>query len=311
MTVNSANRRTLADIVLRLLVAAGALAVLLLGIRAVVNGAGTHGPAAEVRTRIAVPAGNAGPASNGSDVRLSGMHLVFHATFQGSSLDPAIWTTCYPWDDTPAGCTNYGNPEFQWFLPAQAQVAHGALRLVASREPTHGYSATGKPEVYGWRSGMVTTYGSFSFTYGYVQFRARLASGAGFWSALWMLPANLSWPPEIDVAEVLGGNPTQPSYFYHPPGAPTEGGSPSRPSANLSKGWHTFGVDWRPGSITWYTDGHRVYQYRGPTPSTPMYLLADLAVSWGISSSSPPHAALYIKSVRVYQSLAASPGSPR
>jgi beta-glucanase (GH16 family) len=312
MTVNAANRGTRGDIAFRLLVAVGASALLLLGISAIVNGVGTRGAPVVPRTSMPASAGNAGPAPNGSDATWSGMRLVFHATFQGSSLDHAIWTTCYPWHDSPVGCTNYGNPEYQWFLPAQVQVAHEALRLVASREPTHGYSATGNPEMYGWRSGMVTTYGSFSFTYGYVQFRARVASGAGFWSALWMLPVNLSWPPEIDVVEILGGNPTQPSYFYHPPGvAMFEGGFASRPIANLSKGWHTFGVDWQPGSITWYTDGHRVYQYRGPTPNTPMYLLADLAVTVGISSSSPSHAALYIKSVRVYQGSGASPGSPR
>ena len=44
-------------------------------------------------------------------------------------------------------------------------------------------------------------------------------------------------------------------------------------------GWHTFGVDWRPGSLTFYYDGRKVgTQTRGVTGS-PHYLILNNAIS--------------------------------
>lgn len=231
----------------------------------------------------------------------NGMHLIFHVNFVSKDLNHSIWSTCFPWADQDQGCTNFGNPEFQWFLPSQVRIRQDSLELLASQKSTSGYDQEGKPITYAWRSGMVTTYRSLAFTYGYVEVTARLATGPGFWSALWLLPENQSWPPEIDLVELLGGNPERPSYFYHPQTGPYLGYAPPKPSPNLSRGWHTFAVDWEPGSIIWYTDNHEVYEYRGPTPDVPMYFLADLAVTLGTTRSSPRKVAMYIKSVSVYQ----------
>ena len=54
---------------------------------------------------------------------------------------------------------------------------------------------------FSYRSGMVTTAGHFEFTYGQVEFRALAPLGRGLWPALWLLPADRTWPPEIDVME--------------------------------------------------------------------------------------------------------------
>jgi len=48
---------------------------------------------------------------------------------------------------------------------------------------------------------------------------------------------------------------------------------------DYSAGYHTFGVDWRPGLLMWYVDGVERYRVSNQNvPSGPMYILANLAV---------------------------------
>jgi beta-glucanase (GH16 family) len=221
--------------------------------------------------------------------------LVFSAQFVGSNLEGAGWTTCYPWSN-PSGCTNASNGELEWYQPSAVTVSGGALHLTARRQ-----DAVGAGKRYRFTSGMVSTFKTFSFTFGYVEFRARLPRGPGLWSALWLLPRSESWPPEIDVIELFGGNPTRAALTYHPPKGPQRQQHVTTP--NLSVGWHDFAIDWRPGSIQWWIDGVPRFRVSGNTPSQPMYILMDLA----ISGAQPPDrstqfpASLDVQYVRVWQ----------
>ena len=47
----------------------------------------------------------------------------------------------------------------------------------------------------------------------------------------------------------------------------------------MTTGFHTYGVDWEPDTITWYFDGQKVFQTATPIDlNKPMYMIADLAV---------------------------------
>ncbi len=234
----------------------------------------------------------------------SGMRLVFSDDFTSTALDGSRWDTCYPWADNATGCTNFGNPELQWYLPSQAQLSNGALHLVASKTATSGTTKNGQPTTYQWRSGMVTTFPSLKFTYGYVQVSARIPKGDGFWPTLWLLPQTMAWPPEIDFMESHGNNTFGTALTFHP----VQGGQYQKgytSSKDLSVGWHTYGVDWEPGSITWYVDGTVAFKYTGTdVPAEPMYFLANLAISGDYnppSSSTPSTATFDVDSVRIYQ----------
>jgi beta-glucanase (GH16 family) len=211
--------------------------------------------------------------------------LAFSSDFEGTSLNTRVWGTCYPW-----ACTNAGNSELEWYRPQNVTVAGGKAQLTATATPTNGMP---------YASGLIQSNGSFNFTYGYAEIRVRFPSGAGLWPAFWMIPQNHTWPPEIDVVETRGDKPhlISENVFVTESSVPYFVRGP-----NFTAGYHTFGVDWEPHSITWYVDGVPE-RHINVSINEPMYLVANLAVS----GSDPPTAStsfpatLSIAFIRVYQ----------
>jgi beta-glucanase (GH16 family) len=244
----------------------------------------------------------AAPASASSPANpTAGMHLAFSATFPGTQLNTGVFETCYPWfPQNAGGCTNFGNAqEREWYLPSQVQVSNGAMHLVATETPTTGWNSSGQQETYQYASGMVTTFSSFNFTYGYIQIVARVPGGTGTWPALWLLPENETWPPEIDIMENYGSLHVVKDtiHWESASGAVYQTFSVTTPN-NLTVGWHTYALLWTPGSLTWYLDGSAVASYTGSNvPSQPMYFLANLA----IDGAAPQTSSFDIQSVQVWE----------
>jgi beta-glucanase (GH16 family) len=223
---------------------------------------------------------------------------VYSANFSGYTLDTKTWGTCYPWA-SQSGCTNFGNttdPEKEWYQPGQIKVENGALALIATRTPTQGYNQWGQPTQYACRSGMVTTFPGLDWKYGFLQITARVAFGKGLWSAFWLAPASMSWPPEIDVLEHWGSQAVSRVYL-HPIGLPRQKGQ--RLLANANVGWHTFTLKWTSTRLIWYFDGYQVYATTTGIPQQAMYLIANLAVD--DASPGGCDGTLFIKSVRLWQ----------
>jgi beta-glucanase (GH16 family) len=164
----------------------------------------------------------------------------------------------------------------EWYEPSQVSIRGGSLQLSASHLDTTGRTATGAQKTYPYRSGMVTTYPSLHFTYGYLQVVARVPSGPDLWPALWLLPVNANPKPEIDILE---GENTPRDYLiaFHPNASGQPFGHVTH-TPNLAAGWHTFGINWQPGSLTWYFDGEVIATVTTDVPAVPMYFLANLAV---------------------------------
>src|SRR3954464_14790123 len=108
-----------------------------------------------------------------------------------------------------------------------------------------------------YTSGLITTAKSFAQQYGFFEVRAQLPAGQGFWPAFWLLPASGAWPPEIDVFEVLGDNPTTAYATVH---STVAGNTTFKVNylPDLSAGFHTYGLSWQADMIRWYVDGDEV-----------------------------------------------------
>jgi len=91
-----------------------------------------------------------------------------------------------------------------------------------------------------------------------------------------MLPADGSWPPELDVAEVVGSNPRTLDLTAH-------SGSYTNPHwaavSDTTQDFHTYAVDWEPDKLTWYFDGKQVAQENTPADmNKPMYMVLSTVV---------------------------------
>lgn len=215
-----------------------------------------------------------GSASGGPDDGDTAPEAPLGDEFDGPGLDTSTWSTCYFW--RAEGCTNEWNDELQAYHPVNVGVSDGALQLVAREEPTTGYLADGTEQDFRYSSGMVSGHDGETFRYGFVEARARVPSGQGLWPALWLLAADRVWPPEIDIMEVIGDEPGVVHQTLH-----ADDGTATRFQAeadDYSEDWHTFAIDWRPGSLTFYVDGERTGNTTEGVPDEPMYFLANLAV---------------------------------
>ncbi|MGZ6011852.1 MAG: glycoside hydrolase family 16 protein, partial [Caulobacteraceae bacterium] len=147
----------------------------------------------------------------------------------------------------------------------------GQLDLVAEpATPKVQAEIGGRP----YTSGLISSQPSFAQAYGYFEAKVKLPKGKGLWPAVWMLPADFGWPPEIDIMESIG-NPLQAFMTVHSGPVPTKGVE-VHPS---SDGFHTYAVAWDAQNVVFYLDG--VETQRMATPADmhkPMYVVANLAL---------------------------------
>lgn len=179
------------------------------------------------------------------------------------------------------------------------RVRDGVLEIAASPAPPE---VTDDLRGYRYISGLITTQPSFRQTYGYFEMRAKLPRGKGVWPGFWILPADLSWPPEVDIMENIG-DPTKVYLTLHSGAAPRDPGTQVRLTPNA---FHVFALSWDPDELVWFVDGREVK--RLPTPPDmhkPMYMLANVALGGGWAgapdASTPFPAVLSIDYIRAYR----------
>ncbi|MBV8975943.1 MAG: glycoside hydrolase family 16 protein [Alphaproteobacteria bacterium] len=216
--------------------------------------------------------------------------LTFDEEFNSLSLwdgTSGRWGTDFWYDPLNGnGNTLDGNGEQEWyinsnFLPTNGSKPWTVQNGVLTLRGRHA-SKTIQPLInnYKYTSGELNSYHSFSQLYGYFEMRAQLPASQGMWPAFWMLPEDGSWPPEIDIMEVLGNDPTTLYTSAHSEqnGQEVNYGVATK-VPDTSKAFHTYAVDWEKDTITWYFDGQQVYQLATPPDfHKPMFIEVNLAL---------------------------------
>jgi beta-glucanase (GH16 family) len=242
---------------------------------------------------------------------LSQAKFVFDDEFNSfnmrSSSNPnGVWQTSYAFGGHTLSSNGeqeyYVDPSNQPNLPNPFSANNGVLTITANPTPGNLMSQTqGLP----YTSGVMITDGNFAQTYGIFEMHAQLPAGQGLWPAFWLLPTDHSWPPEIDVMEMLGNQVNTDYTTVH--SNSLSGGSSGQGNtvADTTTGYHTYAVDWEPDYVTFYFDGQQVFKTATPSDMhKPMYMLANLAVggNWPghADGSTPFPAGMNIDWIRAY-----------
>jgi beta-glucanase (GH16 family) len=181
-----------------------------------------------------------------------------NATGADAQPNPAVWTY-----DTGAG--GWGNSELEdycaWDSSASPCSAAAPNAYVGTDGYLHIVAQQPSPGVY--TSARLKTQGLFSFQYGRLEFRAQVPEAQGFWPAAWLMGntiATINWPAcgEQDVMERVDA-PTTPDFnegSVHGPGftGSSLGTAYDFPSGETAATWHTYGMIWEPGSVSYYVD---------------------------------------------------------
>jgi len=230
--------------------------------------------------------------------------LVWEDAFTGPALNAAEWRA------TSQGL-NYNN-EAQAYLPGNVSIERGdrggLLVLTARKETWEGRSdrADGPDAVVSreFTSGEANT--RRSWKYGRFEARVRVSGTQGLLGAVWLTPADGGWPPEMDIMEILGHDPST-VYFTNHYGTPQahQRNSGKWRGPDFSAGFHVFALEWEPTVLRWHVDGALRFATDTGVPHEPHVLRLSLPVGpdWegkpGSASVFPQR--MEIAWVRVYQ----------
>jgi beta-glucanase (GH16 family) len=220
--------------------------------------------------------------------------LAFVDTFAGPQLDTTKWNTYitsraangWPWNSTglPTGGSAvsgpYGNV-LDYYMPNNIQVNRGTNLDIVPSSAVRGYS---------YSSSVLTTYGKFQLTSGYVQVKAKMPNtSTGGWPAIWFLPGpggSGGDRGEIDLFE--GGflpsdaglpstTPANRIFCSHYNG-PTTGWVKTCIDAgvDLTASYHIYGMEYIPGvSVKTFLDGRLVGSFTSDINTDPYELIIN------------------------------------
>lgn len=208
---------------------------------------------------------------------ISGMKLTFSEDFNALSLY-SRWKPTDQWGNRfLAGNKEqqiYVDPKYKGLGINPFSVNNGVLTIKAAK--------AGSPAKLGgkkYTSGMLSSHGKggFSQQYGYFEMRAQLPEGKGMWPAFWLLADHGKWPPELDVMESIGSKNNYAVQSIHSKYG--NKGKTTYTSANLQKGFHTYGMNWTKDTISYYLDGKKTAEYKTPADMhSKMHMLLNTAV---------------------------------
>lgn len=180
----------------------------------------------------------------------NGYNPVFSEDFSSFDLSPDGYGT-HDW--YPGIYFNAAKP-----LPGSITVRNSILNLQWSR-----YNGQTNTSIEGcaYKANHCNTY-----RYGYFEAKMKWDADTGAWPAFWMISEQGIWgEPHVGELDIFEGQGNDPAHYYgtinewNGPYDLVTTNSPSNnrfplPARKDFSGWHTYGVLWVPGKVTWYFD---------------------------------------------------------
>ncbi len=176
----------------------------------------------------------------------------------GARPDASVWTS----EVGNRRQEGWWNNELQYYTARPANSAlngSGALVIRARRADRRSHLPCWPRGRCDYTSARLTTEGTASLTHGRIDVRATIPTGKGLLPAIWMLGNNgRVWPRqgEIDIVEVVGGEPRTAYGTAHGPGYSNEDGlgGTADLGARASRSFHVYSVVKERHRITWLVD---------------------------------------------------------
>ena len=275
--------------------------------------------------RFSDSAGNANTLASGAaqaiDTRVAGVNgtLVWSDEFNLDGLPDAT-----RWDyDTERNTAGWFNNELQYYARNRlenARVEGGRLIITARKEDLRSAADYGGQH---YTSARMITRGKASWTYGFVEVRAKLPCGLGTWPAIWMLGTGGRWPEdgEIDIleqrgtsvgakTEVLGTIHTRAYNYFN--GTLGVGQGASTTVADACTAFHNYQLTWSADRIQIGVDGVNYFEFVNPKNGdsnrwpfdNPQFLILNLAIGGDLGGAVDPGFStqqMEVDYVRVYQ----------
>jgi beta-glucanase (GH16 family) len=183
--------------------------------------------------------------------------LLWSDEFNGTQIDPAVWTY-------DVGGGGFGNGQFEYDTARHenSYITNGNLVIEARRESYLGNAFT---------SARMMTQGRFAFKYGALEARIKMPNTAnGLWPAFWMMGNNagaIAWAGcgEIDIVEMGSKDGIAQSlqqekincavHYSDTSGAHAYYVSWTNAPIDLSQDYHLYKLSWTPTALTFYLDG--------------------------------------------------------
>ena len=157
-------------------------------------------------------------------------------------------------------------------------TADGTLKLYAQPTP---HQLREQFDEFPYLGGMISGKQVHAQTYGYWELRVRVNTvSTGHHWAFWLIPNDNSWPPEIDMLEAVGSNPSNQSdadyFFFNSILTDPNTDNITRIIPTRGKhAWYTIGFHWTETEMRWFLDGQEVRKRPAMGGDKALYFLAS------------------------------------
>jgi beta-glucanase (GH16 family) len=208
----------------------------------------------------------------------------FDDEFGGRTLNRRAWVP-----QQTANSFYHSGPECFVDRPANVSVAHGALTLTVRKESRPFACVGGSTNtVTQYTSGMVSTYGTFSQTYGRFEVRAKLpgTTARGLQESMWLYPVDLNQRriarlsrDEIDIGEAFSRYPDRVIPYVHSNAVvPAADATATHCLIRDLATFHRYVVEWTPRTISFAYDGKTCLVHRSSTFDRPFFVALTQAL---------------------------------